>query len=381
MITYKIKNKILSKMTIVSVFLALILLSSFSTLYALTGVCSNCHTMHNSQDGSTVTGGAANDILLTDDCLGCHSNPGASKILNNVPQVMHTGTDDLAGGNFNYISDADNRGHNIIDLVNADDVLDIPPGGDWGAHSSVVNKLIGDDKLTCAGANGCHGLRAVTAGVLPLDSLKGAHHKNITTDNSSAADDNYNSYRFLRGVMGHENDVAGSEWQNVDKDKHNEYFGSTTPLDPSDCAGSCHNGGIALGNIQPGNHTMSGFCATCHGEFHILDGTGSGTFGDPFVRHPTDIVLPATGEYAAYTEYKVSAPLARGVVPSGISSLVIPGNTGTQGAIVMCLSCHKAHATTYPDMLRWDMNDMVVGTTGPAAGTGCFACHTDKDGI
>ncbi|MBI4826502.1 MAG: hypothetical protein HY807_08810, partial [Nitrospirae bacterium] len=372
MITKKTKNKILNRIIIASVFLALILLSSQASVYALTGVCSNCHTMHNSQDGSAVTGGAANDVLLTDDCLGCHTNASSQKIVTlgstQIPQVMHTdGTGDLAGGNFDYLTLGDNRGHNIIDIGNPDDVLDIPPGGDWGGHQTVAaeGNLIDDSKLTCAGTNGCHGLRNGRANFLtPLDSLKGAHHKNISTDNTSTASDNYDSYRFLRGVQGYENNVSGSEWQNVDSTHHNEYFGSTTPLDPTNCAVSCHHNGIIPGDIQPGNHTISGFCATCHGIFHTLDGTGDGSFSSPFIRHPNDYALPTTGAYAAYTVYSVGAPVARDTVPSSISSSVNPG------AIIMCLSCHKAHATQYADMLRWDMADMVVGTTGPAAGTG-----------
>jgi len=50
------------------------------------------------------------------------------------------------------------------------------------------------------------------------------------------------------------------------------------------------------------------------------------------------------------------------------------------GDMVICLSCHRAHASDQPDMLRWDYNLMIVDRTGPAAGTGCFKCHTDKDG-
>lgn len=371
MINKRQKDGVLNKIIIASVFMALIVLSSLSPVFAITGVCSNCHTMHASQDGVS---GTPNDVLLTDDCLGCHSNTGSSKILNNVPQVMHSGTDDLAGGNFNYVTTSDTKGHNIIDLANPDDVLDIPPGGDWGAHASVVNKLIGDDRLTCAGTNGCHGLRALQSSFIsPLESLKGAHHKNISTDDTSTADDNHNSYRFLRGVKGYENNVSGSEWQNVDATKHNEYLGSTAAV--SCASNSCH-AAAPVPNIQPATNTMSGFCGTCHGNFHILEGTGDGSFSSPFIRHPTDIVLPATGEYAAYTTYNVGAPVARPLASlSGISGVVTPTD------IVMCLSCHKAHATAYPDMLRWDINDMVVATTGPAAGTGCFVCHTEKDGI
>ncbi len=51
---------------------------------------------------------------------------------------------------------------------------------------------------------------------------------------------------------------------------------------------------------------MSGFCSTCHGTFHLQnDAAGN------FVRHPTDYALPNKTEYAAYTTYDLTAPVAR----------------------------------------------------------------------
>ncbi|MBU0682021.1 MAG: hypothetical protein KKD73_11440, partial [Proteobacteria bacterium] len=44
------------------------------------------------------------------------------------------------------------------------------------------------------------------------------------------------------------------------------------------------------------------------------------------------------------------------------------------------LSCHVAHASAYPDMLRWDYNNMIAETNDPQQkDTGCFICHTTKD--
>jgi predicted CXXCH cytochrome family protein len=86
------------------------------------------------------------------------------------------------------------------------------------------------------------------------------------------------------------------------------------------------------------------------------------------------VSLPATGEYAAYTEYDLDAPVGRLTVPATSSSVVTPGSDA-----VMCLSCHVAHASNYPDMLRWDYDAMIAGNAGAAAGTGCFSCHTTKD--
>ena len=124
---------------------------------------------------------------------------------------------------------------------------------------------------------------------------------------------------------------------------------------------------------------MSGFCATCHGNFHTLSGPGGDGIGDdiisPFIRHPTDIVIKNEGEYQFYTTYDVTAPVGRTTVPDTSSSAVVPGTD-----VVMCLSCHTAHASDYPDMLRWDYSQMITATTGPGAGKGCFVCHTQKDG-
>lgn len=47
--------------------------------------------------------------------------------------------------------------------------------------------------------------------------------------------------------------------------------------------------------------------------------------------------------------------------------------------MVFCLSCHRAHGSPYPDMLRFDYSEMQAGGGG-ATGTGCFKCHSAKDG-
>ena len=118
----------------------------------------------------------------------------------------------------------------------------------------------------------------------------------------------------------------------------------------------------------PGN-TISGFCGTCHGLFHAVDEIGGTT--SPFIRHPTDIVIKDSGEYQYYTTYSVEAPVGRTTVPDSMSDTVTPGTD-----VVTCLSCHAAHASNYPDMLKWDYDEMIAG--GGNTG-GCFTCHTTKD--
>ncbi len=335
---------------------------------AITGDCSNCHTMHNSQNGVAVDASGPYESLARGDCLGCHGS-GSVNIngldpVTGAPQVMHDGAGsapDLAGGNFAYIlgtkgsGASDAKGHNTVELGNPESTLVEPPG-----HHSPSGIGV---NVTCSGAKGCHGERA--AGV----AMKGAHHRNLSGQ-LNTADEAYNSYRFLMGVKGFENDGA-RKWQNFDADNHNEYFGAVTPMTYG--AGNCNICHTARG-VQPTNNTISGYCGTCHREFHVIEGIGGNTSA-PFKRHPTDVLLPNSGEYSSYNgagnPYSVEAPVARTAVPGSIGNTVTPGTD-----VVMCLSCHKAHATDYPDMLRWDYSTMISGGGGSG---GCFTCHTTKN--
>ncbi|MDA3835359.1 MAG: hypothetical protein PF495_18430 [Spirochaetales bacterium] len=333
----------------------------------------------------TLSGGASANLFLTKgSCLGCHAMGTANKIellgSTPVPQVLHVdGSGDLAGGNFAYLlgnkgsGASDSKGHNVIDFNNEDDVLYGPPGGIVQADHATGGK-VNDTNLTCAGTNGCHGSR-IGHGSSGVITLSGAHHGNVDGQ-CDVATTPANSYRFLNGVKGFENQT--DKWQNVDASSHNEYFGQTSPVYLG-CGGmqSCHNNNGVSG-VSPPDNTMSQFCATCHGNFHTLttstsDGIGS-SITSPFIRHPTDVVIPDSGEYSSYTSYNVDSPVARTTVLSSVSSNVTPGSD-----VVMCLSCHAAHATDYPDMLRWDFSLMKANDPSSPSNSGCFVCHTTKD--
>ncbi len=336
--------------------------------------------MHNSQNGTVMaTYGATGQpwkgtgpygALTRGDCLGCHGMGTANKIVtiggSDIPQVYHTdASGDLAGGNFAYITGAKSRvtadgnsaGHNVIVLGQNETVLTVPPNG--GVHPiSVKNTNLG-----CAGSFGCHGTRTPN-GQSGLPALKGAHHKNVD-GKCDTADNNYNSYRFLLAVKGLENTVT--KWQNVNSNNHNEYYGATTPM--SYICTNCHTFPGDM-RVRPINNTISGFCGTCHTYFHTLEGIGGDIFS-PFTRHPTDVVLKGSGEYTAYTTYSVVAPVAR----PDLDALPAPDQVRPGTDIVMCLSCHAAHATPYADLLRWDYTTMIAGGGGSG---GCFTCHTKK---
>ncbi|MCK5506919.1 MAG: hypothetical protein KAI50_00170 [Desulfobacterales bacterium] len=308
---------------------------------AISGNCINCHTIHNSQDGSDMAtyGGISgeNPCLTRGGCIGCHaynaigSNNVVSIEGSLVPQVWHNNATDLAAGNFKYIKDGDdNKGHNIAAIDQEDTVTNFPQPGCEDITAS---------NFSCAGTYGCHGDRTVTG---ETASMKGAHHADDSTIDGLTTG---TSYRFLKGVLGLENNGA-NPWQNASSIDHNEYKGLTSPPDDASATSPGTGGSI------------SGFCAECH-DYHggwINKG------------HPTDHSLLNTGEYTSYTTYSIIAPVARVILPETPSGTVTP--TGTTDDIVMCLSCHGAHATDHYKLMRWDnLNDW---------SSGCAVCHTSK---
>lgn len=374
---------------VVTVFTICLAIALFSgTSFAIGGQCVNCHTMHNSQNGAAVTAsGTANEQLLTAGCVACHTATGAARQLSpfGSPAVDHAndptgqgGTFTNAGGSFYWVKQAagDAKGHNVADITGlaVDAAIGTTPPG-WDPNASAPADPFGQvaggaatwgaNQLTCGGTYGCHGTHTV-AGSFP--SVSGAHHNNPSISATQASTSNTvgNSYRFLGGIKG----LEQIQWNfNESAASHNEYYGKHDNLDRS-----------AANTLYRNKDTINYLCAKCHGMFHSkID--GNAVSGSPWIRHPTDIVLPNATEYAAYTTYNLEAPVARPVIPAASTATVTPGDSTTaNGAIVSCVSCHRAHGTPQPDLLRWDYTTMVAGTTGAGQGRGCFVCHTQKDG-
>ena len=336
------------------ILILLIIAASDMPQARVKGVCSDCHTMHNSQAGdymaqtltlSESTWGFADDetpnpSLLIRSCVGCHTNVDSDATkLNGVPIVFNpSGTgpaDPLAGGNFYYVMQDQANGHNVTDITGYDTAFNGKkiPGSTTTYGASV--------QVTCAGEFGCHGNRST--GNDELAGIRGAHHTDDTvgiTGNSVGL-----SYRFLAGIEGVEDDDYEQETV-VDK---NYYKGAN--------------------NSDADDATISYLCNNCHGDFHdrakISDESTAAT---PWLRHPTDYLLPTDGEYGNYdptSTYENKAPVAWTNLSNRIRST----------AVVMCLSCHRAHGSPYYKMIRWNYKS----TTLSDALYGCSKCHTSKN--
>jgi len=373
--------------TVVVALLSVILV--YGNVNAITGQCSNCHTMHNSQNGSTVDASGPSQRLLNASCIACHKEDTTGGKTNSfgAPIVWHTtaptgqgAAKTNAGGDFYWVvNTGDSYGHNVVGVKASDITItpaDTPPGWDQTSTTGVTFdsktlQVTGGEgwtsQLTCAGTFGCHGTR----NAVDVGGIQGAHHNNLTGTATKADAVNTttvgSSYRFLAGIYGLED--ANWNWAELST-AHNEYYGANSASNRN------YN---AVSTTYTNKNTISFLCAECHGLFHskIADDTAYA-----WRRHPSDIALPASGEYAKYNTadgaaigtYNLEAPVARTTVPSDCTTC----STVTAGTdVVMCLSCHRAHGSNQPDLLRWDYSAMVAG--GGTNGTGCFTCHTSKD--
>src|SRR4030043_1156039 len=344
------------------------LLFALSSEARVAGNCSNCHTMHNSQGGISVakdfdgssfsSTNTPKDNLLIYSCLGCHSATDGTTwqdsvtkapIVFNTIEPTYNTVQGLAGGNFYWVIADDTKGHNIL---SPDDYLTEAPG---------------DAGFSSCGTNSCHANldRVYSNAGSGLDGRQGwekchLNPKHHTNDHDFMVGGLVTSaaqgwYRFVSGHMS--GDGYGAEgyedgdWQKtVSSTDHNEYLGEEA------------SGGYGFYLI---GYTVTAYCTGCHGDFHVNQGSRS-----PWLRHPSDAELPVSGEYASYTTYNPLVPVARPSLPSSPSPTVTPGTD-----MVMCLSCHRAHASPYFKMMRWDYKSSTLSE----ALSGCSVCHSSKN--
>lgn len=251
----------------------------------------------------------------------------------------------MAGGNFYWVTQTGGapKGHNVAGIASPDTRFSTVPGSSASYY-----------QVTCAGASGCHGDRSKSD---QYQAMYGAHHDDDSIIDGTTVG---KSYRFLKGILGKED----SDWeQSVSNADHNQYKG----VDRTD-------------ETQDDPSTISHLCAECHGDFHNGSGNiSSGTWGSPWLRHPTDYDMGSTPSGSEYRQYYYSTKgdnLYNPLVPvaSEDVSSVKSSVTFNKDTIITCLSCHRAHGSPYDSIMRWDYKSW------PGSGTnGCTVCHTSKD--
>jgi predicted CXXCH cytochrome family protein len=339
---FKTKEVTYMRKTLITVFMVLLsVVLTYGLANALvSGVCSNCHTMHDSQDGSGDEGATGTQgYLLTAGCYACHTSGGAA----NAPKIdgsadnTGTGSGSLAdaGGDVDAgTTDQDTR----HDVIPGDTNVMAPPGYTTGL-------TWGTNNVSCDGTYGCHGKHGTTPGV------KGLHHV------SSGA-----AYRFLYVQAGN----TGADGTAVNG------LESTT-WEAGGALTSDHNVYDA-----DGGDSISSFCANCHGGFHAPGNTGSAS---PFTRHPTDeeaVIANVDGSGFTPTSAEIDeTPFGFTSAQISAGMLTTDNSTGTAytsaNGKAICLSCHRAHGSAEKDLLRFDYSTMNAGNA--TNNGGCETCH------
>jgi hypothetical protein len=312
---------------------SMLFLAGFSSVMAFhdEGVadCGGCHTMHNSQDGALVDPDSASgnaylliDATPSDTCLSCHAAYG---------QRSSDGSTRGPGGDFywmtqtftwsahghDYNSYGREHGHNVdspgYGLV-VEPVMTEAPGGTYDI-----------DYLGC---NSCHD-----------------PHGN-------------ENFRLLYGI----GDTAAN---------YPTGYSFTEAAPVADGNSRRTNIGDS-GEELHGQHTaytsgMSDWCANCHAGMHSDMTTN--------LVHPTDVSIGSTNS-TTYNGYVTTGDFTGGayataylpLVPFEDSANTTSSLTGTTASSkVMCLTCHRAHASPYRDATRWDTTETLLNEGHPDA--------------
>ncbi|MBI5342473.1 MAG: hypothetical protein HZB63_04025 [Deltaproteobacteria bacterium] len=375
-------------------------------------VCGDCHVLHNSEDGAapaTGSGAAGPSAKLlkkpsvTDLCLQCHLSP--SNVAYKAPAVMTSGgtTPDgvsLPAGDFYWSSADPRKGHNPgktrgaqSSSISSDPVITVSPGGNFST---------GDfDCISCHDPHDRFG-----DSVAAWRQLKRRINGIVHTGNETAAK-GVESYGGSEGptTAGYEpilsnsrGDIQGTSYRNKRKDGQDLEGADLFKAEGDDNK-----------NVYRGGFTS--FCSVCHGDFHgggesQRSDNGKTRSGGAWIRHPANISMDTPGgKYgiAAYTAavansqgnnpnpagYDWKYPLVKADADFSVKSRAFSSNDPATAAgtdRIGCLTCHKAHASQYSNMTRWDPRahsfipaggkDFTgAASVGDNPAYGCGKCH------
>jgi hypothetical protein len=320
--------------------------------------CDGCHTMHNSEDGQSIIEGGVvgtTGAHLTkgadpgSTCLSCHEGSGTFHIFST------NGNNFTPGGDFYWLTktfawqdlgntitrNGYNFGHNVIaadfGLVQ-DPVLSVAPGGTFQSAW-----------LSCSSCHDPHGKKINKSGPIVAS---GSYRENW----NNFAGQELGNFRLL-GDQGY---PAGPGFTFINRPPI-----ATTP--------SPFGAGR---NETDSSHTdygqsMSEWCGNCHTGFvagageHRHAASNQATMGPIGIDSNYNIYVK-TGDL---TGTRATAFLALVPFERGTSQPTNTNPRSTQGpdpaSNVMCLSCHRAHASAFPEAGRWDFEADLIADSHP----------------
>lgn len=355
------------------------------------GECEGCHTMHNSEGGFAVASngrpaGMGNRYLLkggdsSSTCLNCHekagdvgptsyhvSTPGSEMPFGVPPKQLGP------GGDFGWLrksytwipafgstlsnSEGDRHGHNVVagDYGYLQDALKMTaPGGSYPAAS-----------LSCVACHDPHGrYRRDQDGSIAVTGKpirgSGSYATGAEPDAAMAV----GAYRLLGG-NGYYPKSLGPAFSFIN--------GPPAAVAPADYNRSESTTATRVAYGQG----MSEWCRNCHPNIH-RDGSGGGLV------HPAGTEAPLGGVMVDYYNRYIKTGDLSGVEATSWLSLVpfeagtnnyallrnIVTATPTKGPStadgtprVMCLTCHRAHASGWDGATRWNTKTPYVTYSG-----------------
>jgi hypothetical protein len=351
-------------------------MSSMASAFHGGGVahCDGCHSMHNSADNPIGTAATANTRLLkgtdaSSTCLNCHAGSGGYHI------ASDTLSNTNAGGDFGWVktdytvivrnnpvvTEGKNLGHNIvaIDFGYAADLRTDNTQAPGGTYSSSL--------LGCTSCHDAHGQ--------VHDGTKGGSDPISASGSYGAADPTDGSILGNFRILGDSDYEAGGT-------NDNYAFSADAPI-ATTTNGSSYGSDTAYGS------GMSEWCGNCHNGFvgqttKHRAGSSTGVMNGIGTNYSCYI---ATGNWdcsQAATSYDELVPFERGVSVARTSLSVADTSAPAAGAQVMCLTCHRAHASGHENAGRWDLAGEFMAESACLEATdlpGTEACYYDSTGI
>lgn len=334
--------------------------------------CMGCHNIHDAKSTSALLVGT--DISST--CITCHGASGASSYHIATPDAdMPAGTppgNRTPGGDFGWIKKTyvysprtgttttelgERHGHNIVAAdfgYGVDGTNAIAPGGDMDSS-----------QLSCNSCHDNHGkLRRLSDGTVGTTGAPIIGSGSYNTSATPGAGQAVGIYRLLRGT-GSSAGSGGKIFTAIFNAVVPSTYNRTEAVTPTRVA---YGAGI------------SDWCSTCHPDMH------SGTSSK--MTHPVNQQLGTvvTGNYNTYigsgnmtgvqtTSYDSIVPFQtdNSTDYAALKLLAVNDGSNANGPAtsdrVNCLSCHRAHATGFSHMTRWNNEGEFIAVDGVWPGT------------
>lgn len=336
-------------------FLWVLLLSSPAHAFHSGGVgaCDGCHTMHNTGNAVVykylIPASDASSV-----CLNCHYGtgyPGGVNIASPDGSAMTPGGDFYwLKKTFSWVGGSvpgERHGHNIVaqNFGFTQDVTELTaPGGTYLAAN--------------LGCNSCHDPHGKVGGSGNPGPVSGSG----SYGGLAAPGTVLGSYRLLGGVGYNGGSQAGGYVFN-----NPAPVAAQNPLAPFAETNGSH--------VDYGS-SMSEWCANCHNGMLNSEHQPGGRFQHP-IGNSAHIDTSMVDNYNAYVKTgdlsgtRATAYLALVAFERGVTDRSLLNPTSTQGpdygSNIMCLTCHRAHASAFKYAGRWDFTVQTIADGHPQA--------------